>query len=350
MKARELLRLVGVAVAAVTGWGIGVGFADLFSGSSLLWWPPFAFGGAVVGFIATPPLVLRPAERFVHKVMEAPITTIVAGVIGLLVGLVTAALVALPLSYLPSPAGSWLPLAVTIVLVYAGLAVVLSRERQVLHFLRLLPHQGAQAGSESVPSANGKIVMDTSAIIDGRIADITQTGFLHRTLIVPRFILEELQHIADSADSLRRTRGRRGLEILNKLRKERVIPLQVADDSVDAPEVDGKLIKLAESIHASILTTDFNLNQVAEIHGVQVLNVNELAQALRPVLLPGEEMGIRIVQEGKEAGQGVGFLDDGTMMVVEGGRRFVGLEIDVVVTRVLQTAGGRIIFANPRGG
>lgn len=265
-------------------------------------------------------------------------------------GLVVAALIALPLSYLPSHAGSWLPLAVTIVLAYSGLAVVLSRERQVLQFLRLLPAEGETPDGATNGRVNGKIVLDTSAIIDGRIADITSTGFLHGTLIVPRFVLDELQHIADSADSLRRTRGRRGLDVLNKLRKENGVPFEVADVKVDGSEVDSKLVKLAESIHASILTTDFNLNRVAEIQGVRVLNVNELAQAVRPVLLPGEELGIQVVQEGKEAGQGVGFLDDGTMMVVEGGRSFVGLEIDVVITRVLQTAGGRIIFAHPKGG
>jgi uncharacterized protein YacL len=191
--------------------------------------------------------------------------------------------------------------------------------------------------------------VDTSAIIDGRIADISQTGFIPGSLIIPRFVLDELQHIADSYDAVRRNRGRRGLEMLAKLQKESGVSVEITEmDVKDIREVDGKLVRLAKIFGCGIVTNDFNLNRVAELQGVQVLNVNELANAVRPVVLPGEEMAVRIIQEGKEFGQGVGFLDDGTMIVVEGGRRHINNRIDVVVTRVLQTAAGRMIFAHPK--
>jgi uncharacterized protein YacL len=192
--------------------------------------------------------------------------------------------------------------------------------------------------------------VDTSAIIDGRIADVSITGFLEGSLLVPRFVLDELRHIADSSDPLRRNRGRRGLEVLARLRKDDIVPLEVLDVGVDGVEVDARLVQLARSMQSSILTTDYNLNRVAELQGVQVLNVNELANALKSIVIPGEELRVNIVQEGKEAGQGVAYLDDGTMVVIEGGRRYINSSHDVVVSRVLQTAAGRIIFAQPKGG
>ena len=193
--------------------------------------------------------------------------------------------------------------------------------------------------------------MDTSAIIDGRIADVTSTGFLDGVLVVPRFVLDELRHIADSGDALRRNRGRRGLEVLGRLRRDDKITLEVMDVGVSpGNEVDSQLVQMARSMKCPILTTDYNLNRVAELQGVTVLNVNELANALKSIVLPGEEMRVNIVQEGKEMGQGVAYLDDGTMVVVEGGRRYINAFHDVVVTRVLQTAAGRIIFAQPKSG
>ncbi len=194
-----------------------------------------------------------------------------------------------------------------------------------------------------------RILVDTSAIIDGRIADISETGFISGMLVVPRFVLEELQHIADSADSMRRNRGRRGLEILQRLQKEPAVTVDITDaDAESIHEVDAKLVKLARQWHCPIITNDFNLNRVAELQGVKVLNINELAHAVKPILLPGEEMSIKIMQEGKEIGQGVGYLDDGTMIVVEGGKQFMGSTVDVTVTRVLQTVAGRMIFAHPK--
>jgi uncharacterized protein YacL len=194
-------------------------------------------------------------------------------------------------------------------------------------------------------------LVDTSALIDGRIADIAQTGFVTGALIVPRFVLEELQHIADSEDALRRARGRRGLSVISRLQKEDEVSVEIPDSDVKSVhEVDAKLVKLALLWHCPIITGDFNLNQVAKLQGVKVLNINELAHALKPLMLPGEELPLQIIHEGKEAGQGVGYLDDGTMIVVHGGKPYIGTTVDVTVTRVLQTVAGRMIFAQPKQG
>ena len=189
-------------------------------------------------------------------------------------------------------------------------------------------------------------MLDTSVIIDGRIGDICATGFVSGTLMVPGFVLGELQHIADSSDAQRRTRGRRGLDVLDRLQQDPVVPVEISDlDAPEVREVDAKLVQLARDHGYSILTNDYNLNRVAELQGVKVLNVNELASAVRTVLLPGESVRVHVIQEGKEAGQGVGYLDDGTMVVVENGKRCMNSTVTVAVTRVLQTVAGRMIFA-----
>lgn len=193
-------------------------------------------------------------------------------------------------------------------------------------------------------------ILDTSVIIDGRIADICATGFLEGRLIVPRFVLEELQHIADSSDILKRNRGRRGLDILNKMQKEFGMQMEIISDNQNEEiEVDAKLVHLAKRVNGKVITNDYNLNKVAELQGVSVLNINELANALKPVVLPGEEMNVQVIKDGKESGQGIGYLDDGTMIVIDGGKRFIGEEVEVLVTSVLQTAAGRMIFAKPKG-
>ena len=268
----------------------------------------------------------------------------VSATIGLVVGLVVAALISVPLFNLDGWMSWGLPLAITGALGTLGLLIGAGRERDMRRFL---PHD---TGTESYANAlTGNILVDTSAIIDGRIADLGQTGFLQGTLVIPGFVLDELRHIADSSNALRRNRGRRGLEALAKIRKETTVPIQVLDAALrNGDEVDGQLVKLAKAMEAPILTTDFNLNRVAEVHGIRVLNVNELANALKPMVIPGEDLTVNIIQEGKEMGQGVAYLDDGTMVVVEGGRRYLNSLHDVTVTRVLQTAAGRIIFAQPK--
>ncbi len=192
-------------------------------------------------------------------------------------------------------------------------------------------------------------MLDTSVIIDGRIFDICQTGFVEGPLVIPNFVLAELRHIADSSDDLKRTRGRRGLDVLNKIQKELNIDVQIYEkDFPDIKEVDTKLLKLSQVLNGKVVTNDYNLNKVAEFQGVPVLNINELANAVKPVVLPGEEMKVQIIKDGKESGQGIAYLDDGTMIVIEGGKRSIGQEKEVIVTSVLQTAAGRMIFAKQK--
>ncbi len=189
-------------------------------------------------------------------------------------------------------------------------------------------------------------LLDTSAIIDGRILDISRTGFLEGVLVVPSFVLEELRHVADSADVLRRNRGRRGLDVLHNIQKESALRVEIMNrDFDDVAEVDSKLVRLAQQLGAKIITTDYNLNKVCEVQGVPVLNINELANAVKPMVLPGEEMSVQVMREGKELGQGVAYLDDGTMIVIEQGRRHIGELVAVIVTSALQTSAGRMIFA-----
>jgi len=268
--------------------------------------------------------------------------------LGLIVGLIisTLLLVSLPVRDMSAPWGTIVPYIICAVLAVAAVVIMLLRGRQILSALSgYLPDAGGMISKKEYLGKH--IVLDTSAIIDGRIADISQTGFIQASLVIPRFVLDELRHIADSADSLRRNRGRRGLEMLSRLQKDSDIPIDISDiDFDDVHEVDAKLVKLGRILRCPILTNDFNLNRVAELQGVQVLNINELANAIKPVVLPGEELNVHVIQEGREASQGVGFLDDGTMIVVEGGRRYIDSHVNVLVARVLQTAAGRMIFAN----
>ena len=206
-----------------------------------------------------------------------------------------------------------------------------------------------QSKKETIVKKIPPKVLDTSVIIDGRIADICKTGFIEGKLVIPRFVLNELQHIADSSDDLKRVRGRRGLDILNSIQKELDIEVEISDkDFEDIPEVDSKLLKLAETIGGKVVTNDFNLNKVAQFQGVEVLNINELANAVKPVAIPGEHMMAQVVKEGKEQNQGIAYLDDGTMIVVDGGRKYIGETINVLVTSVLQTPAGRMIFGKPK--
>ena len=240
-----------------------------------------------------------------------------------------------------------MPFVASIVFGYLGVAIMIMRHTDIFNFfnsrlVREIGYRTGKARNENV------VLLDTSVIIDGRIADISRTGFIGETMVVPRFVLNELQHIADSSDPLRRNRGRRGLDMLNKLQKESVVPIRISDmDVEEVREVDDKLVMLAKRLHCPIVTNDYNLNRVAELQGVPVLSINELTNAVRAIFLPGEDMEIRIIQEGKEAGQGVGYLDDGTMVVVENGKRHINQTITVTVTKVLQTSAGRMIFAQP---
>jgi len=322
-----------------------------------IWFP--VLGGALIGliFYFITPSVVNSISRFVSwsvgRMKMIPAKDMILAACGLFGALLIGILLNFPLGRIPV-VGPYLSLLITIVLAYLGITLVLNRKEEfyVLNdqfFKRSGSSKGQKAGVRS-GSGSGKI-LDTSVIIDGRILDISKTGFLEGEIFVPGFVLEELRHIADSPDLLKRNRGRRGLDILNKMQKELNMKINIINkDYDDVTEVDSKLVKLAQEEGAVILTNDFNLNKVCELQGVVVLNINELANAVKPIVLPGEEMLAYIVKDGKETGQGVAYLDDGTMIVVEDGRRFIGDTIEVSVTSVLQTAAGRMIFAKPKLG
>ena len=350
------LRALGAGGFGVLGWRLGLYISELSSDEEefLPWGLVLTLAGILLGGLIAPYLTLKPWRKSADFVSSIPGSALVSATLGLLVGLIVASLVSIPLYTLDGWPGWAVPIIVSLVLGVAGLTLGVQRERDMRAMFPGLDsgesYSGPSISGSAKSSRNGNILVDTSAIIDGRIADLSITGFLEGALVVPRFVLDELRHIADSSDPLRRNRGRRGLEVLSRLRKDETVPLQVLDVGVDnGVEVDARLVQLARSMKSSILTTDYNLNRVAELQGVQVLNVNELANALKSIVLPGEELRVNIVQEGKEAGQGVAYLDDGTMVVIEGGRRYLNAFHDVVVTRVLQTAAGRIIFAQPKG-
>ena len=343
MSVEFLLRIVGMIVFAVVGWRIGDTLGS--TGDAVRYIVVLALAGAALGLIATPWITIRPYVWARRTIRQVPAQQLLAVTIGLLIGLIIAALSAIPLSLLPQPFGSFLPFLSLVLFGYLGAWVMMMRERD---FFAILGGRFGREGAARGASSEKSVLLDTSVIIDGRIADISRTGFIDGTMMIPRFVLQELQHIADSPDSLRRNRGRRGLEMLNKLQKESIVPIRITDlDVEEVREVDDKLVRLAKNLHCPIVTNDYNLNRVAELQGIRVLNINELANAVRAIVLPGEGMRVRVVQEGKELGQGVGYLDDGTMVVIDNGKKFIGSTIDVTVTRMLQTNQGRMIFAAP---
>jgi len=270
---------------------------------------------------------------------------------GLIFGVVVSALFAWPLSLLPDPFGQFLPTIAVAVITYISMTIFAFRAQDVFAlFGGILRSNPTAMRMMSGPSVTGEILMDTSVIIDGRILDISRTGFIQSTLIIPRFVLNELQHVADSAEMLRRNRGKRGLEILSELQQNNRIMVKFIDDDIDGvDEVDEKLVLLARQRNAPLMTTDSNLNRVAELQGVNVLNINELANALKAIFLPGETIDIHIVMEGRETDQGVGYLEDGTMVVVEDSKRYMDRTIPVLITRYIVTNAGRMYFAQPEG-
>ncbi len=342
------IRLLGAALGGIVGLGLAAGglFERLeYAGTLLVLWVVAWVG---VGFALLPYLTVVPAQWLLRQVQALSTAEFVTAVIGLLVGLLMGLLLGVPLSALPGVAGQILPVGVSLALGLGMIGLTVAKRHDLLVAAEAI---GLFRRPEAPTSRAGEphIVVDTSAIIDGRIADIAESGFIYGTLVVPRFVLSELQQIADSPDPLRRQRGRRGLEILARLQREGRTPVVIVEDEVPEPaSVDEKLVALAKTRSGIILTNDFNLNRVAEVQGLRVMNINSLANAVKPAILPGEELRVRIIQEGKEPGQGVGFLDDGTMIVVEGGSRHLDREVDVVATRVLQTVAGRMIFAQPR--
>ncbi len=347
------IRILGAALGGVVGIIALLSSPDAFSdvpGASavIVGW---VVAWTVLGFSLLPYLTVVPAARVVRSVQEMSTAEFVTAVIGLLLGLLMGLLLGSPLSAFPPPLGLWLPFGVSVFLGLGMVGLTVAKRQDLIVAAEAIGLVRRPDADDRRRAGEPRVLVDSSAIIDGRIADIAESGFLMGTLLVPRFVLEEVQKIADSPDTLRRNRGRRGLEILGRMQKDGATPVEIIDDDLpDVPEVDAKLVAIARQLGGAVLTNDFNLNRVAELQGVRVLNVNSLANAVKPALLPGEELRVHIIQTGKEPGQGVGFLDDGTMIVVEGGARLLDSQVDVAVTRVLQTVAGRMVFAQPRQG
>ncbi len=351
MSIEFVFRILGMIVFFIAGIYLGAILGDFSGGQKETTALLLGLLGALAGLVLTPYLTTRPSRALRRVLARLSAQTLVAGLVGLVVGLIIAALLAFPLSLLPEPFRNILPFIGVLLFSYFGIAVFVMRQNDIFSTLRLNLPGRFNGGEEPNPNGGGRsILLDTSVIIDGRIADIARTGFLSGTLLIPRFVLNELQFIADSADGLRRQRGRRGIEVLSQLQRDTTVPVRISDIDVEGVrEVDDKLVILARQLRSPILTNDYNLNRVAELQGVPILNVNELANAVKSVLLPGEALVIDIIQEGKEEGQGVGYLDDGTMVVVEDGSGHLHAKMNVTVTKVLQTAAGRMIFARLNG-
>ena len=321
------IRIFFVILSVIIGFQVG-SFAQ--AGAS-----DFSVLGASIGFLAAVLIII-----FEFTMRKVSVRGLSSAVFGLLFGLIMAKLVSDTMALISMDKNLVYSLRVILTLIFCYLGMIMAMRGRD-EFNIIVPYVKFSRQDQK----DEMILLDTSVIIDGRIADVCKTGFLDGKFIVPRFVLKELQQIADSSDSLKRERGRRGLDILGKLQKSQNIDIKIHnEDFADIKEVDLKLVKLAKVLDAKIFTNDYNLNKVSEIQGIRVLNINELSNALRPVVLPGEMLETRLIKEGKEYNQGVGYLEDGTMIVVDNGRRLIGQNVNVVVGSVLQTAAGRMIF------
>lgn len=348
MSADFLSRLLGTVLFALVGARLGSDLPQSVTGlpgdvSAVI----LALVGMLAGLILTPWITIRPWRVVRQIVNEMPVEVLFMSLTGLALGLGIALLLAYPLSLLEPPLGNLLPPAFSILAGYLGLTIFSVRANEIWNIL------GERVGGKTGPAmkrpgTERQILMDTSVLIDGRIVDIAKTGFLGGTLIVPRFVINELHQVADSSDPLRRNRGRHGLAKLNELQRDATVSFKIVEDDVPTvPEVDDKLVALAVQMQAPVLTNDYPLNRIAEAQGVTVLNVNALANAVRSIYLPGDTFPIRIIQEGREADQGVGYLEDGTMVVVEGGKAYMDRTINVSVTKFINKDTGRMFFAMP---
>lgn len=357
MSLELIVRLIGLVIFAIIGVFLGEPLEtlvlEIWTTSQI---PLIVFQVTttillgLLGFILAPWISIKPISALHKNLSKVSAQTLLFGLAGLIVGAITAALLAYPISLLPDPLGSILPFVAVLLFGYLGIVLFVARQKDLQNLFKPLGKggRGSEKSDEGGLKDSQRILVDTSAIIDGRIADIARTGFIPGRLLIPRFVLNELQYVSDSADNLRRQRGRRGMEVLSELQKDPAIPVTITDIDVEGVrEVDERLIVLARQMSCPILTNDYNLNRVAELQGVSILNINELANAVKAILLPGETLEMKIIQEGKEYGQGVGYMEDGTMVVVENGHKFIGKTIPITVTKVLQTAAGRMIFAKP---
>lgn len=370
--AKIMKRLVTAVMVFICG-AAGYQFSLLMLAEN--WWPSMTMihpiGASIVivlvsaafGFILAPLFwwaMIKLGQFFESRIQGIGIPELIVSMIGLILGLLLANLIAIPLAKLPGGVGVYVAVLLNVALGYWGLRFFYRRADDFWTILTNIDirskltrskKKGDAGAGDAVPASESAAysakILDTSAIIDGRILDVAQTGFLEGTIVLPRFILAELQGVADSTDSLRRTRGRRGLSVVTELQKVKGLTIEIPEVTLrelGRDKVDEALVVLARRLNGKVITTDYNLNQVAQIEGVDVLNVNDLANALKPMLLPGEKIDIDIIRLGKENHQGIGYLDDGTMFVVEDGYRHVGERVKVTVTSMLQTSAGRMIF------
>ncbi|NJL94450.1 MAG: PIN domain nuclease [Anaerolineae bacterium] len=348
MTAEFIFRLLGMIVFAALGASFGVNSADFFSlpedANGLI----FSLLGALIGLIITPWITTRPGRSLERFLLQSPTEVLVASLAGLCLGLLVAALAAWSIAQLPGWFGEYLPTAFAATSAYTGMAIFAVRAYDLLDFARGKAGIAYRGAAGYTNSPNAAVLLDTSIIIDGRILEISKAGFITGAILIPQFVLSELQHIANSSDPLRRQRGRHGLEILNKLKQEGANPVQIiTDDPEQIEAVDAKLVEIAKQRNIPLMTNDFNLDGIATVQNVQVLNLNALSLAMQPEYLPGETIEVRIIQEGREADQGVSYLKDGTMVVVEGGRRFLDRMIPITITRFIRSTSGKMYFGVP---
>lgn len=359
---KKIIRITFSILGLVIGYILGEGLFEIFKGLEIeflmrplsrvlfLIFVILLFG--IIFYFITPMVykkITSAVEGIERNVQSFSAVELIFGTCGIIIALIIASLIGIPISRLHPVVGPIVFALLDVIAAIIGAEIAIKKRDDITLLLSNLKKNNPKEKKNKSNSRNTPKVLDTSVIIDGRIFDICKTEFVEGTLVIPSFVLDELRHISDSADSLKRNRGRRGLDILNRIQKELEIETQIWEgDFPEIAEVDAKLLKLAQTLNGKVVTNDFNLNKVAEFQGVPVLNINELANAIKPVLLPGEEMKVIVIKDGKEATQGIAYLDDGTMIVVEGGRKYIGEEVYVIVTSVLQTAAGRMIFAKPK--
>lgn len=344
-----MFRIIGMVIFALLGARLGVEAAGSFrlpeEATSFI----FSLVGILFGLIVTPWITLRPVRAVRRAVTEMPVEILLMSLLGGMAGLSAALILAYPLSLLPRPFGDYVPPLVSILFGYLGISIFSIRSREII--AAISSQLGLRRSRMLNVQSDRELLLDTSVLIDGRIVEIANTGFLGGTLVIPRFVLAELHQVADSSDTLRRNRGRRGLVKLNELQRNNITPVKIIEDDIEEiPEVDNKLVAVAIQRECAIITNDYNLNKVADAQGVMILNVHELANAVRSVYIPGETFPIHIIQEGRDPDQGVGYLEDGTMVVVEKGKFYMDRTIRVTVTRLINRPTGRMIFAVPEDG
>lgn len=346
-----VVRIVGMLSLAYAGWWVGHSLSDPQPGEMQIFATQLlTLAGAGLGLLVTPRLTLDPLNQLLHQLRHVPLPDLLVAGAGMLLGLIVAVLLTIPLAQLPRPFGQYLPLLCAVVCAYLGVMIFVTHKRELVEMLRTLRSTAPAAAvpgmmPNSMPHER-RLLLDTSAIIDGRIAAVAKTGFLEGTFLVPGFVLAELQQLADSSDDLRRSKGRRGLDLLNEMQRQSPLPVEVINVEVAGAEgVDNKLIALARQYNCPIVSNDFNLNRVAGLQGVKVLSLNQLSEAVRPPVVQDQRLHVLIRSEGNARQQGVGYLEDGTPVIVEDARHLIGQTAEVVVTRLHQTQTGRLVFA-----